>query len=147
MQSPICESASNLDPWRSRCNALHSNNFREKRGGHGWTPIEHARNKQFRFCFNDLELNRSGVQVGRRFTPIRSGARREFLATFLRGRSKSNTSVVGNAVGTSIFRGDEAVFLSLQGCIVRACADRLRSSHSKSASSSTRVRAPARATP
>jgi len=35
-----CESASNLDPWRNRCNALHSNDFREKRGGHGWTPIE-----------------------------------------------------------------------------------------------------------
>ena len=25
-------------------------------------------NRQFRFCFNDLELNRSGVQVGPRFT-------------------------------------------------------------------------------
>jgi hypothetical protein len=63
-----CVLAYNFDPWRNRCNALQSNDFREKRGGHGWTPIEHARNKQFRFCFNDLVLNRGGVQVGRRFT-------------------------------------------------------------------------------
>ena len=63
-----------MDPWRSRCNALHSNNFREKRGGHGWTPIEHARNRQFRFCFNDLELNRSGGQVGRRFTETKTAS-------------------------------------------------------------------------
>jgi hypothetical protein len=42
--------------------------FSRKRGGYGWTPIEHARNKQFRFCFNDLVNNRGGVQVGRRFT-------------------------------------------------------------------------------
>ena len=27
-----CASASNLDPWRNRCNSLHSNNLREKRG-------------------------------------------------------------------------------------------------------------------
>jgi hypothetical protein len=64
----LCESASNLDPWRNRYNALQSNDFREKYGGHGWTPIEHARNKQFRFCFNYLVNNRGGVQVGRRFT-------------------------------------------------------------------------------
>jgi len=37
-------------------------------GGHGWTPIEPGQNKQFRLCFNDLVLNRSGVQVGRRST-------------------------------------------------------------------------------
>src|SRR5258705_7117354 len=83
-----CESASNLDPWRSRCNALHSNNFREKRGGHGWTPIEHARNKQFRFCFNDLELNRSGVQVGRRFTVCARTPDRAFLKSY---KSESRT--------------------------------------------------------
>src|SRR5258705_6275503 len=28
----ICESASNLDPWRNRYNALQSNDFREKEG-------------------------------------------------------------------------------------------------------------------
>src|SRR5712675_1599780 len=30
----ICESASNLDPWRNRYNALQSNDFREKEGAH-----------------------------------------------------------------------------------------------------------------
>ena len=63
-----CESASNFDPWRSRCNPLQLRGFSRKRGGPSWTPIEHARNKQFRFCFNDLMHNRGGVQVGRRFT-------------------------------------------------------------------------------
>ena len=29
---PSCASASNLDPWRNRCNSLHSNNLQEKRG-------------------------------------------------------------------------------------------------------------------
>src|SRR5882762_9380131 len=51
-----------MRPWRNRYNAF------EKKRGYGWTPIEHARNKQFRFCFNDLVNNRGGVQVGRRFT-------------------------------------------------------------------------------
>ena len=66
-----------------------SNDFREKRGGHGWTPIEHARNKQFRFCFNDLVLNRGGVQVGRRFTAhsseleVRVGPVFDALANFV----------------------------------------------------------------
>jgi hypothetical protein len=45
---------------------LQSKDFREKEGGHGWTPIEQDRNKQFRFCFDDLVNNRGGVQVGRR---------------------------------------------------------------------------------
>ena len=35
--------ASNVAPQRNRCNALQSNDFTEKRGGHGWTPIEDAR--------------------------------------------------------------------------------------------------------
>ena len=39
----------------------------QKRACHGWTPIEHARNKQFRFSFNDLVLNRGGVPS---WTPI-----------------------------------------------------------------------------
>jgi hypothetical protein len=40
-----CESASNLDPWRTRHNALHLKAFRGKGGGHGWTPIGHTRYK------------------------------------------------------------------------------------------------------
>jgi hypothetical protein len=63
-----CESAFNLDPWRNRCSQLQLNDFRDKRGGPSWTPIEHARNKKFRLCFNDMMLNWGGVQVGRRFT-------------------------------------------------------------------------------
>jgi len=56
-----CESASNLDPWRNLCNPLRLNDFR--RGGPSWAPIEHARNEQFRFCFNDLMLNRVGSKL------------------------------------------------------------------------------------
>ena len=37
----------------------------EKKDG---VTVEHAGNKQFRFCFNDLVNNRGGIQVGRRFT-------------------------------------------------------------------------------
>ena len=48
--------------------------FGEKRWGHGWTSIEHAGNKQFRFCFNDLVNNRGGIQVGRRFTLQSAGS-------------------------------------------------------------------------
>ena len=67
-----CESASNLDPWRIRYNALQLNAFRQKSRGHGWTPIEHAWNTKFHFWFNDLVLKRGGVQVARRFTFLSS---------------------------------------------------------------------------
>ena len=42
MRVLACESASYLDPWPNRYNALQLNSFREKSGGHGWTPIERA---------------------------------------------------------------------------------------------------------
>ena len=48
---------------------MKSSDFQENKGGHDWTPIDRARNKQFRFCFKDLVLNWRGVKVGRRFTP------------------------------------------------------------------------------
>jgi hypothetical protein len=104
-EAAMCESASNLDPWRNRCNALHSNNFREKEGGHGWTPIEHARNKQFRFCFNDLVLNRSGVQVGRRFT-----ARRPTMAIAVSCGSALSQPSISATCGSS-FHGMRTRFL------------------------------------
>jgi hypothetical protein len=45
---------------------LRRNDFQEKGGGHGWTPTDHTKNDQLRFCFNDLVLNLGGVQVGRK---------------------------------------------------------------------------------
>ena len=35
-----CKSASNLDPWRNRCNPLSKKIFQEQSRGRGWTPIE-----------------------------------------------------------------------------------------------------------
>ena len=49
---------------------VYDRDFREKGWGPDWTRIEHLRNKQFRFFFNDLAHNRRGVQVGRRFTTV-----------------------------------------------------------------------------
>jgi hypothetical protein len=62
-QFVVCESASNLDPWRIRYNALRLNAFRQKRWGHDRTPIERARNKKFQLCFNNLVLNRDGSKL------------------------------------------------------------------------------------
>jgi hypothetical protein len=90
-----CKSASNFGPRPYCCNWLQPNDFRERGRGHGWTPIEHAQYKQFRFCFNDLVLNRGGVQVGRRFT---HGIRRTLPSLSAEQHRESATKLGGKNV-------------------------------------------------
>ena len=91
-----------MRPRRIRYNALQLNAFRQNSRGHGWTPIEHARNKNFHFWFNDLMLKRGGVQVGRRFTLALSACDRNEPGI------EADSTLLGIAIAQAIIEGYRA---------------------------------------